>query len=91
MLSLDTASTSELRDRVARLEILVENLAGVGLRGLSDFRREGVATEPFALGCLTDTTEGHVKSNQLLGRQVFDSGSSVYVDPSAWSELFERV
>lgn len=89
--SHDAASTAELHERVTRLENLLESMAGLNLQTMSSSQQVGVATEPPMSGAFADARQEAGETDYPLGREVFDTGSSTYVDPSAWSELFERV
>ena len=87
----DAVATTELRDRLSRLEILMEGMAALNFRDSTGAQRVGVAMDPPMPGILTAPRTEADDPVQLLGRAIFDARSSVYVDSSAWSELFERV
>lgn len=89
--SHDAASTAELHERVTRLENLLESMAAMNLQTMSSSQQVGVATEPPISGAFAAARQEVGETDYPLGREVFDTGSSTYVDPSAWSELFERV
>ncbi|KAL9110853.1 MAG: hypothetical protein Q9227_004653 [Pyrenula ochraceoflavens] len=80
------ASSAELQDRLARLECLMETMASNSLQDTASVDGgTGIARSPTAFFETLGSRPGE------LGKTVFDSGGSVYVDPSCWVYLFDQI
>ena len=79
-------SSVELQDRLSRLECLMESMVGTAIQDTgSQSGASSTARSPTAF------FESLGPRPEDLGKTVFESADSVYVDPSCWVYLFDQV
>lgn len=84
-------STTEFK----RLESLIESMAGVSIQPSEDQRSSVSNMIPLEFADSQNSNRIAAKLgdafNLPLGKQIFEIGSSIYVDPSTWIALFDQV
>ena len=91
--SLDSAQ--DLQKRISRLENMIENMAGVSLNSQdtedpdsqkSDPQKRSIPAPPVGSAVAWEDP-----AKIPVGISIFEHGSSVYIDPGSWVELFDQV
>lgn len=86
-------SAADLQKRIARLENLLESMAGVSLASregeeMSESAAKRTKLPPPPVG---STVAWGDPTKMPVGTSIFETGCSVYIDPGTWVELFDQV